>query len=110
MARKVISTADIEINVIDTPGHTKDSISLVIENCLFTGDALFLDDGGAGRDDLPGGDPAQHWESLQKYPRRAIRYFFPAGNGQYLEKPGNPWVNRIRLDRSGCFHKPTNGR
>ena len=26
----------------------------------------FLDDGGAGRDDLPGGDPDQHWESLQK--------------------------------------------
>src|SRR5262249_54690537 len=23
-------------------------------------------EGGAGRDDLPGGDPAEHWESLQR--------------------------------------------
>ena len=31
-----------------------------------TGDFLFLDDAGGGRDDLPGGDPAKHWESLSK--------------------------------------------
>jgi rhodanese-related sulfurtransferase len=33
---------------------------------VFTGDTLFLDDGGAGRDDLPGGDPGEHWESLRR--------------------------------------------
>ena len=52
--------------VIHTPGHTKDSICLVVDGHVFTGDALFLDDGGAGRDDLPGGDPGKHWESLQR--------------------------------------------
>jgi rhodanese-related sulfurtransferase len=36
-----------------------------------------LDDGGAGRDDLPGGDPEEHWESLQQLlalPERLIVY------------------------------------
>lgn len=56
----------IPMTVLYTPGHTRDSISLVFTDSIFTGDALFLDDGGAGRDDLPGGDPEAHWESLQK--------------------------------------------
>jgi len=53
--------------VLHTPGHTRDSISLIVEDRLFTGDALFLDDGGAGRDDLPGGDPHFHYETLQTF-------------------------------------------
>jgi glyoxylase-like metal-dependent hydrolase (beta-lactamase superfamily II)/rhodanese-related sulfurtransferase len=56
----------ISFKVIHTPGHTKDSVTLIFENCILTGDILFLDDGGAGRDDLPGGDPAEHWDSLQR--------------------------------------------
>lgn len=56
----------IKFSFIFTPGHTRDSISVLIDDKLLTGDVLFLDDGGAGRDDLPGGDPAAHWESLQK--------------------------------------------
>lgn len=61
-----IHLGDLTLDVIETPGHTKDSISLVTKEMIFTGDALFLDDGGAGRDDLPGGDPGEHWMSLQK--------------------------------------------
>ncbi len=58
--------AGIPVDVIHTPGHTKDSICLIFPDRIFTGDTLFLDDGGAGRDDLPGGDPSEHWESLQR--------------------------------------------
>lgn len=56
----------IPVKVMHTPGHTQDSITLIFPDRILTGDALFLDDGGAGRDDLPGGDPGQHWETLQK--------------------------------------------
>ena len=63
----IIEIADLRLKVIETNGHTNDSISLILDDKLFTGDALFLDDGGAGRDDLPGGDPAKHWDSLQKF-------------------------------------------
>lgn len=52
--------------VMETPGHTRDSISLLFEDRILTGDFLFLEDAGAGRDDLPGGNPEEHWESLQK--------------------------------------------
>jgi sulfur dioxygenase len=61
-----ITAAGWSIHVIHTPGHTKDSVCYVLPGRILTGDALFLDDGGAGRDDLPGGDPGEHWDSLQK--------------------------------------------
>ena len=32
---------DLEMKVIDTPGHTDDSLSFSVENCLITGDTLF---------------------------------------------------------------------
>ena len=56
----------IPINVMTTPGHTKDSIALVLEDRILTGDVLFLDEAGAGRTDLPGGDPGEHWDSMQR--------------------------------------------
>lgn len=65
-------TIDLEglsITFITTPGHTTDSISVILPGRILTGDALFLDDGGAGRDDLPGGNSADHWSTLQKLSR-----------------------------------------
>ena len=57
---------DLPVKVMHTPGHTVDSICLILPDRIMTGDTLFLDDGGAGRDDLPGGDPGAHWESLKR--------------------------------------------
>lgn len=57
----------VSFKVLLTRGHTKDSISLLFPDRILTGDALFLDNGGAGRDDLPGGDPGEHWETLQRF-------------------------------------------
>lgn len=54
------------VHVMHTPGHTRDSLCLIMPDRILTGDTLFLDEGGAGRDDLPGGDAAIHWESLQR--------------------------------------------
>ncbi len=57
----------LKVKFLETPGHTKDSISIILPGKILTGDALFLDDGGAGRDDLPGGSPESHWETLQNF-------------------------------------------
>jgi glyoxylase-like metal-dependent hydrolase (beta-lactamase superfamily II)/rhodanese-related sulfurtransferase len=54
----------VALDFIETPGHTKDSLTVNLPGMLLTGDWLFI--GGAGRTDLPGGDPAEHWESLQR--------------------------------------------
>ena len=100
----VVELAGIKLKVHHTPGHTRDSISLSIEDgataVLLTGDALFLDDGGAGRDDLPGGDPGEHYDSLQKFkslddalvvlPAHDYRERIPSSLQR--QKQTNPWL------------------
>ena len=58
--------ASIPVFIMHTPGHTKDSISHIFPDRIFVGDLLFLDEGGAGRLDLPGSDAGEHWDSLQR--------------------------------------------
>ncbi|MBN2029332.1 hypothetical protein JW824_03710 [bacterium] len=48
-----------------TPGHTANPISLIFLDRIFTGDALFLDDGA--QDNLPGRDPGAHGETLRRF-------------------------------------------
>jgi len=52
----------LRIRVIHTPGHTRDSMCLVAEDRVFTGDTLLI--GGTGRTDLPTGDAEQLYDSL----------------------------------------------
>lgn len=52
----------LKIKAMHTPGHTRDSICLVMEDRIFTGDTLLI--GGTGRTDLPTGDPHDLHESL----------------------------------------------
>lgn len=92
------SKSDISVKILHTPGHTQDGICLVFPDFILTGDTLFLDDGGAGRDDLPGGDPNSHWESLQRlmelsnnlivYPAHEYRNRQPSTLGE--QKKRNP--------------------
>ncbi len=72
-----LKVGELPVRFMHTPGHTRNSMCVIVDNALFTGDTLFLDDGGAGRDDLPGGDAGAHWESLQrivKLPDRLVVY------------------------------------
>ena len=57
-----LQTGNTTIEVIHTPGHTKDSICLYDREHLFTGDTLFI--GNCGRTDLPGGDVEEMYRSL----------------------------------------------
>jgi glyoxylase-like metal-dependent hydrolase (beta-lactamase superfamily II)/rhodanese-related sulfurtransferase len=57
-----IKLGDLTLTVLHTPGHTSDSMCLVANDRVFTGDTLLL--GGTGRTDLPSGDPEQLYESL----------------------------------------------
>ncbi len=45
---------DLNIRVLETPGHTPGGISYYLDSSVFVGDALFSR--GIGRTDLPGGD------------------------------------------------------
>lgn len=57
-----IVVGKMRINVLHTPGHTRDSMCLRIDNRLFTGDTLLI--GATGRTDLPTGDPEALYDSL----------------------------------------------
>jgi len=57
-----IDLGNISMRVIYTPGHSRDSICLLAENKLFTGDTLFV--GNCGRVDLPGGSASELYDSL----------------------------------------------
>jgi hydroxyacylglutathione hydrolase len=48
-----LTVGTLVFTVIETPGHTKGSITLALDGALFTGDTLFA--GSIGRTDLPGG-------------------------------------------------------
>jgi hydroxyacylglutathione hydrolase len=58
-----IHVGSIPVKVIHTPGHTPDSICLLVDNQkLLTGDTLFV--GECGRIDLPGGNSKSMYNSL----------------------------------------------
>jgi hydroxyacylglutathione hydrolase len=61
----VISFGSVNVRVLHTPGHSEDSICLIIDKEeVFTGDTLFV--GGVGRIDLPGGNPKDMYLSLYR--------------------------------------------
>jgi glyoxylase-like metal-dependent hydrolase (beta-lactamase superfamily II)/rhodanese-related sulfurtransferase len=59
---EMIIVGKLRVQVVHTPGHTADSMCLVVEDHLFSGDTLLI--GGTGRTDLPGGDPDALYDSL----------------------------------------------
>ncbi len=53
------------ITVFDAPGHTPDSLALLVDGHLFTGDALFS--GGAGRTDFMGGSASDLFDTFRAF-------------------------------------------
>lgn len=59
-----VTIGSMQLEVLLTPGHTDNHISVRAGDMLFTGDLLLI--GQAGRSDLPGGNPEQQYDSLFK--------------------------------------------
>ena len=57
-----IEFGNSKLKVIHTPGHSKDSICLIGDGKIFSGDTLFV--GNCGRVDLPGGSAKELYHSL----------------------------------------------
>lgn len=58
----VIKLGKTVVKVIHTPGHSPDSICLLVDGKLLTGDTLFV--GECGRTDLLGGNPESLYNSF----------------------------------------------
>jgi glyoxylase-like metal-dependent hydrolase (beta-lactamase superfamily II)/rhodanese-related sulfurtransferase len=59
---ELLVVGKLRLQSMHTPGHTRDSMCLLVEDVVFTGDTLLM--GGTGRTDLPSGDPEALYESL----------------------------------------------
>ena len=62
----VIKLGQLDVLVMETPGHTGDSISYLVGGAAFIGDTLFAPAFGTARCDFPGGDAAQLYDSIRK--------------------------------------------
>ena len=59
----VLQVGTLKLVVLHTPGHTKDGISLLGDNVVFTGDTLFA--GSVGRTDFIGGSYEELMRSIK---------------------------------------------
>jgi glyoxylase-like metal-dependent hydrolase (beta-lactamase superfamily II)/rhodanese-related sulfurtransferase len=59
---ELLVVGKLRLHSIHTPGHTRDSMCLRLEDRVFTGDTLLI--GGTGRTDLPSGDAGSLYDSL----------------------------------------------
>ena len=60
----ILKAGTLEMKAIHTPGHTPACTSFLIEDHLFTGDALFMPDFGTGRCDFPAGSATDLYETI----------------------------------------------
>ena len=59
---EMVALGRLRLQVRHTPGHTRDSMCMQVEDRLFTGDTLLI--GATGRTDLPSGDAEALYDSL----------------------------------------------
>jgi glyoxylase-like metal-dependent hydrolase (beta-lactamase superfamily II) len=95
-----ISIGELNLEVLYTPGHSEDSICLIVnKKSIITGDTLFV--GNCGRVDLPGSNPEKMYDSLSKvanlddplvvYPGH--NYGSTPTSTILIEKTNNPMLN-----------------
>ena len=61
---ETLHAGSIAVRAISTPGHTPACLSYVIDDAVFTGDALFMPDYGVGRCDFPAGSAETLYRSV----------------------------------------------
>jgi glyoxylase-like metal-dependent hydrolase (beta-lactamase superfamily II)/rhodanese-related sulfurtransferase len=59
---ELLRVGAMRLRALHTPGHTRDSMCVLVEDRIFTGDTLLI--GATGRTDLPTGDPDALYDSL----------------------------------------------
>ncbi|MBL9004451.1 MAG: MBL fold metallo-hydrolase [Myxococcales bacterium] len=59
-----LQAGTLRLAAIHTPGHTPACLSYKIQDAVFTGDALFIEDYGTGRCDFPAGSAETLYESI----------------------------------------------
>ena len=61
-----IALGGLQVEVMNTPGHTPACVSYRIGEAVFVGDTLFMPDYGTARADFPGGDARTLYRSIHR--------------------------------------------
>ena len=102
---ELINVDDLKIRSIYTPGHTSESYSFLLNNYLFSGDALLIN--GTGRTDFQNGSSKDSYHSLfnklLKLPEETLLYPGHDYNGEKVstigkEKKFNPRLQVKSVD------------
>lgn len=92
-----VELGNLKIDVLRTPGHTPGSVTLRVEDVLFTGDTLFC--GSCGRTDFPGGSFADMQRSLKRLADLPGDYRVYPGHESSTtldyERKYNPFMQRL---------------
>ena len=87
---EIIKLDQIEIRALYTPGHTADSYSFLMNDCLFSGDTLLIN--GTGRTDFQNGSAKDAYNSifnkLLKLPEKTLLYPAHDYNGEKVSSIG----------------------
>ena len=103
---EIIEIDQLKIRAMFTPGHTSDSYSFLMGNCLFSGDTLLIN--GTGRTDFQNGSSKDAYHSLfhklLKLPDETILYPGHDYNGKKSstigkEKEHNPRLQVKNVDQ-----------
>jgi glyoxylase-like metal-dependent hydrolase (beta-lactamase superfamily II) len=63
---ETVEAGSLRVEVIFTPGHTPACATYKIDDAIFTGDAIFMPDGGTGRCDFPAGSAKDLYHSITR--------------------------------------------
>jgi glyoxylase-like metal-dependent hydrolase (beta-lactamase superfamily II) len=85
----VINVGNLEFKVLETPGHTTGSVTLMCQDAIFTGDTVFR--GDCGRTDLEGGSDEIMMKSLKRLSEL---------DGDYEVYPGHAESSTLSYERS----------
>ena len=85
----VINVGGLEFKILETPGHSRGSVTIMCEDALFTGDTLFRCE--CGRTDLEGGDDDVMMKSLKRLSEL---------DGDYEVYPGHMEASNLSYERS----------
>ena len=83
-----LTLGSLILHVLSTPGHSRGSVCIVVDNVIFAGDTLFF--GSCGRTDFPGGDYKEMLLSLARLARL---------EGDYRVYPGHDRPTDLERER-----------
>ena len=110
---EIITLDQLKIKALHTPGHTSDSFSFLMNDCLFSGDTLLIN--GTGRTDFQNGSAEDAYDSifnkLLKLPEETLVYPAHDYNGKKFSSIGNEkkFNPRLQVNSEKEYVKIMNG-